>query len=166
MWSRFLNSNCISSQLVAPREAPPNLGEDFPITIKNTKFNITLEQANVILGRFGVVSTKAIHVESKEEPGIKTDDVLCVVKLRKHMPSFLPAYGVKLNIRYYGQPLQCSKCWNPGHLRKKCTNDNVEWSRYVRLLVDENVLNLEMIGSWAEKLQILSANDESVNSDL
>jgi len=89
-------------KLVTPREAPPNLGEDFPITIKNTRFNITLDKVDDIMSRFGVITEKAIHVESKEEPGVKTDDVSCVVKLRKHMPSFLPAYGVKLNIRYHG----------------------------------------------------------------
>jgi len=139
---------------VLPRAPPPNLGENFIITIKDTRFKITLKQADTILGLFGVVTTKSIHVDADDvkQVKIKTDDVRCVVKLRKHIPSFLPGYGRKLQIRYYGQPLQCSKCLNPGHLRKKCPNEPIEWLRYVKLLVDEKAMKLEHIGDWAKSI--------------
>jgi len=163
---RKIGTDEFSMKIVKPRDPPPQLGENFPITIKNTKFNITLDQVNSVLGRFGVIVAKAVHVNSSENEGVKTDDVLCIVRLRKHVPSFLPAYGIKMMVRYYGQPLQCSKCMNPGHLRKKCPNDTLEWSRYVRLLVDEDILKLEQIGTWAEKLQLSVTQNESQNSDL
>jgi len=165
-FTRNIDNDEYNLKVIAPREPPPRLGENFSITLKKTKFNITLDQVNEILARFGEITVKAVHING-EVDGIKTDDVLCVVKLRKHMPSFLPAYGIKLNVRYYGQPLQCSKCFNPGHLRKRCPNENaVEWSRYVNLLVEENVLKLEHLGNWVEKLQLSANANDSVNSDL
>jgi len=149
--------------VLMPKDPPPKLGENFMVTIKNTKFNITLSQVDSILGSFGKIVRSSMHMEADDLKGVKTDDVSCIVKLRKHIPSFLPGYGRKLMVRYYGQPLQCSKCFNPGHLRRNCQSETVDWMRFVRLILDEHVLTPEQLGSWVDSLK-LSATD-SVSSD-
>jgi len=147
-----IDGNEYGLALVIPRDPPPTLGENFDVTVKATRFKVTLAEVDKILAKFGTITKPSKHVEDKDADNCKTDDVLCIIKLRKHIPSFLPGFGRKLMIRYYGQPLQCSKCFNPGHLRKKCPNETVDWLRFVRLIVDEKVLNLELLGSWANAI--------------
>jgi len=160
-----IDGNEYGMTLVIPKDPPPKLGEEFHITVKDTKFNVTLEQIDMTLGRFGIITMASVHIEADDVKGIKSDDALCVIKLRKHVPSFLPAFGRKLMIRYYGQPLQCSKCYNPGHLRRNCPNEPLDWLRYVRLMVEENILTLEIVGNWAEKIGLASRQNNSEASD-
>jgi len=151
-------------ELFVPRDPPPKLGENFMITFKNTRFKISLDQIDTWMGLFGKIIEKARHVDADDWKGVKTDEAVVVVRLKKYVPSFLPAFGRKLMARYRGQPLQCSKCFQPGHLRKKCESSKVEWIRYVKALLDENLVDRNLMGSWAEAVDALNAKEEDCDN--
>jgi len=118
------------------------------VSIKRTRFKIKPPQAEAWIKLFGVIVTPAAFVVSSELNGIVTDEITCTVKLRKHVPNLLPAYGRKMSIRYPGQPIQCGRCMDVGHLRADCKGENVEWASYVKYFVKEKIMPVEMIGTW------------------
>jgi len=67
----------------------------------------------------------------------------------------LPAYGRKMMVAYPGQRIVCGRCFELDHVRKVCSNENVEWMQYVKVLVEEEVAPREMFGSWIEILDKL-----------
>jgi len=71
------------------------------------------------------------------------------MRLRKHILSTLPAYGRKLFIQYRGQPVQCSGCLEPGHLRKECKNPRSNWGAYVRSIFATGKVPQEFFGTWS-----------------
>jgi len=137
---------------VIPRPPPAKLGEEVTIMIPKTKFAIRPFQADQWICRFGVVVKKAIYKEADDLKGITTDDIEVVAKLRKHIPGILPAFGRKMMVRYSGQPIVCGTCFQPGHLRKECTNERVEWAKYVKVFISEDVAPIELLGDWKRLL--------------
>jgi len=140
----------LEGELLVPRPAPPKLGEEVVIKITKTRFKLEPEQVQEWLALFGQVVKKAEFViDPKCEDGIRSDDISCVMKLRKHIPGVLPAYGRKMMVRYPGNPLQCNRCYDVGHLKKKCErSEQVEWSAYVKVIMKELPVSEKMVGDW------------------
>jgi len=91
--------------------------------------------------------------EFEDAPGLKrirTDNIICTVKLSKHIPNLIPAYGRRMNITYAGHPIQCAKCYGFGHMRAKCESPPKDWLiDYVREFYEEG-RSSEMLGRWFE----------------
>jgi len=132
---------------------PPKLGEDVEILVPKTKFNIRPFHVDQWISRFGTIESKAKYIEAKDLPGITTDDIVVVARLRKHVPGILPAFGRKMMVRYPGQPIVCNQCFQPGHLRSKCENAKVEWAAYVKVFVNEKVVPVALIGEWKKMFE-------------
>jgi len=144
----LVDENEYAGSIVPPKPPVPQLGEEVLIKIVKTRFNLNAEQINQWIGKFGVVVKSAAVIEANDVPGIKTDDFEITAKLRKHVPSVMPAFGTKMFIRYPGQPLQCNACYQYGHLRARCENPRVDWMAYAKVFLTENIATKEMIGKW------------------
>jgi len=140
----------LEGELVIPKPPPPKLGEEVLVTITKTRFKLEPEQVDTWLSLFGrIVKKSEFIIDQKCEDEVRSDDISCVMVLRKHIPSVLPAYGRKMMIRYPGQPLQCNRCYDSGHLKKKCeAKENVEWSVYVKVVLRELKVDEKMLGDW------------------
>lgn len=152
-----IENHTYECQVVIPKEPPPKLGEEVQITIPKTRFKLKPEQVTLWIKRFGIVVKPAAYVVADDLPGIDTDDLICIAKLRKHIPGSLPAFGRKMTVRYPGQPVQCNKCYQFNHLRAKCENPLVEWKHYVKFFItaeegSESIVPLEMVGEWQRLL--------------
>ncbi len=135
-----------AGRLFRERGPPPILGEKVTVTASRFGFNIELDQIKEWLLLFGTIEGEAVYVNHALAP-VKIDTVTVTMKLRKHIPSVLPAYGRKMNIHYHGQPKICGACYEPGHVRKDCGNERVEWMAYVKV-INEGLAPLSMLGSW------------------
>jgi len=142
-------------EVFIPKPPPPKLGEEVVVTIVKTRFRLKPDQVNVWMLKFGTL-VKAANFVATEIDGIHADTIECSMKLRKHVPGTLPAYGRKMLVRYAGRPEQCNQCYQFNHLRKECKNTAVEWSTYVKAFVDESegsrIVPDEMIGNWKRLL--------------
>jgi len=137
-----------------PKPMPPELGEIVVITFKKTRFKITPEQATTWISKFGTVLEKADFVNASDLSTVKCDDIEIKAKLRKHVPGLLPAYGRKAMVMYPGQPIICGRCFELGHVRKACQNENVEWKSYVKLFAEESFVTEEMLGDWMRLVKL------------
>lgn len=136
--------------IVPPKPPAPKLGEEVSIKIVKTRFNLNPEQINQWISQFGVIVKGATPIDADDVPSLKTDDFIVIAKLRKHIPSVMPAFGRRLLTRYPGQPLQCNACYQSGHLRAKCENPKIDWMSYVKVFLSEKVATKEMIGKWLD----------------
>jgi len=75
------------------------------------------------------------------------------MRLRRHIPSLLPAYGRKVQINYRGQSIQCSKCLALGHIRRNCSSESNYWLGYVKTLLDTKNIPESYFGVWLEHLR-------------
>lgn len=140
-------------EFVPPRPPPPKLGEEVRILVTKTRYNLEPEQIEAWIASFGTVVKAAKYTEADDCPGIATDDIECVAKLRKHIPGIIPAFGRRAYIRYPGQPLLCGKCFDIGHLRAKCAKDSVSWMSYVKFFIKEKVCDLSLLGEWVQRAE-------------
>jgi len=131
----------------------PMLGELVQVSVIRTNFQLSEEQIALWLSAYGVVASTLQYRENPEVPEWVDDNIDLLMRLKKHIPSVLPAYGKKLNIRYKGQPILCSKCLIAGHVRKNCTSTANNWMGYVKMFVDSNLFHPSMFGTWYEYLQ-------------
>jgi len=148
-----IDENKFTAEIVLPKPPPPKLGDEVEVTFKKTRFKLKPEHVNAWVLRFGALVKTAKYVDPGDLPGVHTDDIVCTAKLRKHIPSILPAYGRKVNVRYSGQPLQCNKCYQYNHLRARCENPTIDWASYVRVFITEEVATSVMIGGWVDLLK-------------
>jgi len=147
------NVGKLTGELLLSRPPPPKLGEEIELTIKGTRFKLEPHQVDAWVGLFGAIVLKAAFAYDEQCPGICSDDIVVTAKLRKHLPGILPAFGRRMMVRYAGQPLQCNKCFDVGHLRRKCpAKESVEWAAYVKWTVKEILKesNVSLIGQWAD----------------
>jgi len=131
------------------------VGEIATISIKRTRFKITPEQINDWMLLYGEV-VKPPDFETAPDcktTKIKTDEIRCKVRIARHIPSILPAYGLRLNLTYPGQPITCGNCYQAGHVRAKCTNPQADWVKnYVRSFYESNVPS-KLLGRWFDLLK-------------
>jgi len=133
-----------------------SIGDVASISIKRTRWKISLEQVNDWLIRYGEVVAFPDHVTALDCEGIKTDEIVAKVKLTKHIPSILPAYGLRVSLTYPGQPITCGKCYAAGHVRANCPQQNSsDFVRvHVRSFYEANVPS-KLLGRWFDLLKAL-----------
>lgn len=132
---------------------PPILGDPIAVTIKRTAFALTEEQIFNWLRLYGTIESVIIHKFHQELPTVKDDHMEIVMKLRRHIPSTLPAHGKKVLIQYKGQKIQCSKCYAFGHTRRYCTSNTVNWLGFIKKLKEEENVPDSYFGVWLEYLR-------------
>lgn len=129
---------------------PPaaEIGDQARVTIHKTRWHLTPDQIKQWLSLYGEIVKQP---EFEEAPGlkrIKSDNMICVIKLSKHIPNLLPAYGRRMNVTYSGQPIQCAKCYSFGHVRAKCEVAPKDWLMdYVRQFYEDGRSSM-MLGRW------------------
>ena len=148
-----------TGRIYIERGPPPSLGELVTVTISRFGFCLELDQIKEWMALFGTIETSGEFKDHESEP-VKTDIVTIAMKLRKHVPSVLPAYGRKMNVHYHGQPKVCGACFETGHVRKDCKNERVEWMQYVKI-INQEIAPMSMLGKWGEILR----KDPAYSSD-
>jgi len=131
----------------------PELGEEVMLKIRKTRFKLRQNQVARWIEHFGTIVKNPDFEDAPDMPTVKSDDIIITVKLRKHVPSILPAYGRRMIINYPGQPILCGKCFELGHMRKNCeAAEQVKWAAFVKFVGKMDFVSKEMLGSWAELL--------------
>jgi len=173
----IINNETFSGKLLINVGEPPKLGELVIVQAQRTGFHLTEAQIAKWLTHFGNIEGFHSHIyfalilsffllslitsgevkyrDNQELPGVEDDTLEVLMRLKRHIPSVLPAFGRKLNIRYRGQPIQCSKCLQSGHLRKTCPNNFNNWVGYVKSFVDSGVFTRDLFGKWIEHLNAI-----------
>lgn len=132
---------------------PPKLGDPVLVSVERTGFHLSIQQIRNWLSLFGSIEGELQPLPNKDIPGCFADNYEVLMKLRKHIPSPLPAYGRKLFIRYRGQQIQCSKCMALGHTRRYCNASTNNWMEFVKGLVDQNAAPRDYFGNWFDFVQ-------------
>ena len=154
-----IGSDSYAGRIFTERGPPPSLGEKITIKASGFGFNISLEEIIEWLALFGSVEGQGVFQDHSLAP-VKDDIVTLSMRLRKHIPSILPAYGRKLQVYYHGQPKVCGACFDVGHVRKDCKNPRVEWMSYVKVFT--SYVPLSMLGKWGD---ILKRNDPAYETN-
>jgi len=89
-----------SGEFVKDDSIIPLLGEDVKILIRRTRFRLKIEEIRQWLQVFGTIIGEIDFIRDRELTHILTDDVSCYMKLNRHVPGQLPAYGRKLSVSY------------------------------------------------------------------
>ena len=70
------------------------------------------------------------------------------MKIKKPIPNFLPALGLKIRICYKGCILLCPQCYRV-HPRNRCMNAKLTWIGYVERFIQNNPkLDPKAYGRW------------------
>lgn len=152
-----LGENEYDLEFLMPAAPPACIGDEVVVSVKKTRWNLSPEQVQEWLCKYGDI----IKVpEFEEAPGVKnirTDEIKCVLRLNKHIPNLLPAFGRRMNVIYPGQPMQCGRCFQIGHFRAQCPNEQADWLKdYVRGFYASNFVTSRLLGRWFELLQTTS----------
>jgi len=144
-----------SCEYLPERDLPAKIGEVAKVTIKNSRWMLTPDQVKSWLALYGEIVKGP---EFDDAPGltrIKTDHMVCSVRLARHIPNLLPAYGRRMNVIYSGQPMQCGKCFGYEHQRSKCTAEEPsDWLKdYVPLFYGVENVSSVMLGRWFDLLK-------------
>jgi len=133
------------------------LGDLIIVTVKRTGFALSEKQIYDWLKLYGTIEGELRHKYHPRLPSVKDDYAEVLMKLTKHIPSTLPAFGKKIQVLYRGQPVQCSKCYTLGHIRRNCTSKANNWLDYVKSLLDQNFIPEAFFGVWLEYLRVHEA---------
>lgn len=154
-----INSDKYSGRLFSDRGPPPALGETVTVTVSGFGFHLSVEQIKDWLVLFGNIDGEGVFKDHSLAP-IKMDVITFNMRLRKHIPSVLPAYGRKIQVFYHGQPKVCGSCFKLGHIRKECKNERVDWMAYVKF-INQEIAPLSILGKWGDIL----ARDPAYNTN-
>jgi len=126
---------------------PPKLGESVIVTVQvqRTGFHLSIPQITAWLKLFGSVIGELKYLDHPDYPGVFDDTLEVLWKLRNHIPSPLPAFSKKLIICYKGQPIQCSRCMEQGHISRVCKSASSNWMSYVKAFVDNKRIPAEWV---------------------
>jgi hypothetical protein len=69
------------------------------------------------------------------------------LKLKYHIPEFLPMWGKKARIYYHGIPSFCVGCYTVGHVKADCNENSISWKDYINILLDTGI-DKKLFGSW------------------
>jgi hypothetical protein len=131
---------------------PPSLGEPILVNVNRTGWHLEDNQIVEWLSLFGTLDSK-IEYKDYESLPVKMDSLSVMMRLRKHIPGTLPAYGKRMYVSYRGQPRQCGKCMELGHIRSDCNGEKMEWSTYVKALFKSGYIGVNLLGKWSELLK-------------
>ena len=74
----------------------------------------------------------------EDDPAANRVHNLVKMKIKKEIPNFLPALGLKIRISYKGCSLLCPNCYRV-HSRGYCRNAKVTWIGYVYFHFSESL---------------------------
>ena len=77
------------------------------------------------------------HKDSDKSYPVGTGTYVVKMKLRRHIPQYLPIYGRKLRIYYPGIDRAFSNCYGM-HSRHRCRNEKVQWVSYGKDFISKN----------------------------
>jgi hypothetical protein len=127
------------------------IGETVTVCVNRTALEFTDEQIKKWLVHFGKI--EGTFVYNLDKLGYKTDDIEVELKLRKHIPEFLPMYGRKIRIFYVGMKKQCNNCFGVGHLRADCQENKKDWFSFIDELVKSDEYEIELFGEWPDVIK-------------
>jgi len=149
-----LNGSKYEGAKFVPKPKPPELGEEVLVKVTKTRFKLRPHHVTKWLEHFGRITKRPEYDAAPDLPSVTSDDISLMIILRKHIPGILPAYGRRMTIRYPGQPILCSKCFELGHIRRNCEHQEpVKWASFVKVVGEERFVSKEMLGDWAELLE-------------
>jgi hypothetical protein len=94
--------------------------------------------------------------------GYNNGTYVALVKLKFHIPEFLPMWGKKVRIYYHGIPFFCVTCYEVGHNRNTCPNSLISWKDYINFLIGTGI-STELFGSWLESnISVTRENQSNV----
>lgn len=140
-------------------------GDAIVVSIKRTGFHLSEDQISDWLLLFGTLESSLVFLPHPRKPGLKQDSLEVLMRLRKHILNTLPAYGRKLFVQYRGQPIQCSGCLEPGHIRKECKNPRSNWGSYVRSIFGTGKVPASYFGTWSSYFTVSSATPVATAED-
>jgi len=147
-----INGDKFTGQLLINLGQPPKLGDLILVTVVKTGFHLEDHQISAWLGLYGTIEGELKYRENPQLPGCTEDSVETLMRLRKHIPAILPAFGKRLYIRYKGQLTQCSKCLRSGHIRRNCSSTSNNWVGYIKLFAESGAVPEHLLGTWMEYL--------------
>jgi hypothetical protein len=69
------------------------------------------------------------------------------LKLRFHIPEYLPMWGKKARVYYHGIPSFCVGCYTVGHVKADCEENSISWKDFINNLLDLGI-EKRLFGSW------------------
>ena len=145
-------SDVYKGRLFEERGPPPSLGDQVLVNVNKTGWHLEDDQIIEWLSLFGTLESK-IEYKDYESLQVKMDSLSVMMRLRKHIPGTLPAYGKRMYVSYRGQPIQCGKCMEMGHIRSECNGEKVEWKSYIKALFNSGYVGVNLLGKWSDFLK-------------
>jgi len=132
----------------------PLLGDIVKVYIRRTRFRLKIHEITQWLTIFGKIEGEIDFISDRDDPSIATDDIVCQMRLERHIPNQLPAFGRKLNVSYRGQPIQCGACFGLGHKRSVCKENRADWLVYAEAIFNlEKNVTAVMLGRWHDLIK-------------
>jgi hypothetical protein len=91
----------------------------------------------------------ACNIRFELTNGLTNGTYVALVKLKFHIPEFLPMWGKKVRIYYHGIPFFCVSCYQIGHNRSECPNKLISWKDYINFLLGTGI-DSTFFGSWLD----------------
>jgi hypothetical protein len=152
-WECSNGSGCdfFTGKVIGLSNSSAQIGEIVTVCVNRTALEFTDEQIKKWLVNFGKI--EGTFVYNLDKLGFKTDEIEVELKLKKHIPEFLPMYGRKIRIFYVGMKRQCNNCFGIGHLRADCQENKKDWFTFIDDLVKSEEYDLELFGEWPDVIK-------------
>jgi hypothetical protein len=164
----------VGCQTRGVRTPETNKDDDGPITrwlkIEGTAYGVSTSEMKEWLDQFGTTLTEVIEDDIKftdEEAESDSEELKMgkgthSVKMTFFaIPQYLPVFGKKVKIHYRGIVKQCTRCYEQGHLKKDCENQQITWLDYVEGFLNEyNHIPERLFGRWVTLIKEKKSRDE------
>ena len=104
------------------------------VEISGCQYAITEGELLCWLGLYGEVLSEISemkHPDSGVDDPVGNGTYVVQMRLKKHIPQFMPISGRKLRFYYNGIKRQCTNCYGH-HAKQNCRNRKVEWIDQVK----------------------------------
>ena len=122
------------------------------VKINGIESNSDIEKVKKWLALYGEllseIKEESYHDNDPEAVHVGNGVFSVKMKIRKEIPNFLPALGLKIRINYKGCNLLCPNCYRV-HPRGYCKNAKLTWIGYVHRFMQNNpTIAPEAYGRW------------------
>jgi hypothetical protein len=152
-WERAVGTQLdfFSGKVLGLSNKGAKIGDVVTVCVNRTALEFSNDQIGKWLKVFGKIEGTFIY--QKDKLGYVTDELEVEVKLKRHIPEFLPMYGRRIRIFYVGMQRQCNNCFGLGHFRAECEEEKKDWFSYIEDLVDSGDFEEELFGEWPEVIK-------------